>query len=536
MSAADLLLKQNVDTAGYFAGSKKIPTEPLAPGEQFRFHFNASKCIGCECCVVACNEQNGNPAEVNWRKTGQVEGGHYPNTKRYTLSMGCNHCLEPACLLGCPTDAYLKDTITGIVSHKDEECIGCQYCIWNCPYGVPQFHEERGIVTKCDMCHGRLGMGDEPACVAACPEEAITIEKVNVEEWRREHAQADAPGMPDSSHTLSTTRITFPEDFPTDIRPVDEYDLQPEHPHTPLVFMTVLTQLSVGAFFSLWLIELLAQGMPSLAWFGSFMSVGAPAALLIGGLALNVSVLHLGRPLKAYKALRMWRRSWLSREILFFGIFSGLAAAYAGLWMQKTFLGWWLAPNVLLTGLGGLVALAGAAGLLCSGFIYMVPARPSWNTPNTPIKFFLTGLVLGPLLNLALLAAWHMGHAQDVMPAAGLWLGLVIGATALQLGLLLMSLFALLSQEQPELSGTAILLTRRFKNHFVFRLAATALGGMAIPGVLFFLMRGAQTGSVAVLTLALIGLALCLAGELIGRYLFFVTVVPKNMAGSFFKK
>jgi formate dehydrogenase iron-sulfur subunit len=66
-----------------------------------------TKCIGCKCCVVACNEQNGNPAAINWRRVGELEGGQYPYVQRHHLSMGCNHCLEPSCLIGCPVEAYL---------------------------------------------------------------------------------------------------------------------------------------------------------------------------------------------------------------------------------------------------------------------------------------------------------------------------------------------------------------------------------------------------------------------------------------------
>jgi len=60
----------------------RIPQPPLLPGEQYRFHFDMTKSIGCKCCVVACNEQNGNPAEINWRRVGEIEGGRYPNTHR----------------------------------------------------------------------------------------------------------------------------------------------------------------------------------------------------------------------------------------------------------------------------------------------------------------------------------------------------------------------------------------------------------------------------------------------------------------------
>jgi formate dehydrogenase iron-sulfur subunit len=124
---------------------------PLDAGEHYRFSFAMDACVGCHSCEVACAEQNGLPAGTVWRRVGEFEGGNHPHTRRFHLSMACNHCLEPACLEGCPTEAYVK-LDNGVVAHHADDCIGCQYCTWNCPYSVPVFQPDRRIVTKCDMC------------------------------------------------------------------------------------------------------------------------------------------------------------------------------------------------------------------------------------------------------------------------------------------------------------------------------------------------------------------------------------------------
>src|SRR3972149_6913733 len=64
----------------------RFPRRAPGPGEQYRFHFDMGKCIGCQCCVVACNEQKGNPAAINWRRVAEIEGGWHPQAHRPHLS------------------------------------------------------------------------------------------------------------------------------------------------------------------------------------------------------------------------------------------------------------------------------------------------------------------------------------------------------------------------------------------------------------------------------------------------------------------
>jgi formate dehydrogenase iron-sulfur subunit len=472
-----------------------IPQRALAPGEQYRFHFDMTKCIGCKCCVVACNEQNGNPAAINWRRVGELEGGHYPHVRRHHLSMGCNHCLEPSCLIGCPVGAYRKDPVTGVVIHDPNTCIGCQYCTWNCSYGVPQYNPERGVVGKCDLCHNRLGDGMAPACVAACPEGAIAVEIVNIAAWRNDYVAANAPGLPSAGDSISTTRVTLPPGLPPDTGRVDTQRIAPEHPHWPLVFMLVLTQLSAGAFASLFLL-----GRPADNW------TSILASFALACLSLGAATLHLGRPAYAWRALKGLRRSWLSREVLMLSIFAGVAATYAA------------AARLNLPfahPLGLLTALCGLAGLFCSARIYMVRARPAWCSRYTLAEFFSTALLLGPFFILAL-----EPYAPGGLNSAWLVRGVAAGAAA-QLLSQVLKFFWLSRSDQLELRASALLLSGRLKNAFLLRLAVLIAAGVVLP-----LTAHSRPTLAAALALALLG-------EWLGRWLFFVSVVPKNMAAAF---
>src|SRR4029453_954220 len=152
---------------------------------------------------------------------------------------------------------------------------------------------------------------------------AIAIEIVDVAEWREALAARRAlDGTADDS-SISPTRGPGTARLPPNAKPRDLTHVRPEHPHWPLVVMTVLTQLSVGAFATVWLLHMLGA-VPGLA-------LAPIASLAIGGLALGASALHLGRPVHAYRAIRMWRRSWLSREVLLFGAFAMVAGVYAAM-------------------------------------------------------------------------------------------------------------------------------------------------------------------------------------------------------------
>lgn len=136
------------------------------------------KCIGCNTCALACKSENDVPLGVwrNWVK--KVEKGHYPHTQEFYLPIVCNNCENPICVTVCPVNAGIIRP-DGIVYIDPHRCIGCRYCMASCPYGVRHIHPERKIAEKCFWCHHRVDAGLNPACVQACPSEAIVFGDTN---------------------------------------------------------------------------------------------------------------------------------------------------------------------------------------------------------------------------------------------------------------------------------------------------------------------------------------------------------------------
>ncbi len=486
-----------------------IPSRPLEEGEQYRFHFDMTKCIGCRSCEVACNEQNGNPADIKWRRVGELEGGTWPLTQRTYLSMGCNHCLDADCLKGCPVDAYTKDPITGIVLHSTDACIGCQYCVWNCPYSVPQFNPERGVVGKCDMCRGRLAEGLEPACVNACPENAIQIEIVNKIDWRKDYATADAPGMPPASQTISTTRITLPENNSAWLQRVDNGQVPLEHAHPSLIIMTTTMQATFGA-------------LAALLFTGALDAIHITLLVVMTAFALNVSVFHLGRPAYAWRAMKMWRRSWLSREVVCFTLFmlsiaACAAASWAAVFGVPTARNW-------VTPLAATGVLFGLMGTLASSYIYLVEARPAWNMMHTPVDFVLSSALIGTALPTAMkYPADALGkmlncfHLQLQHGPVASHLGFAAAVALLWCANHLIKLVRLRASSGFESRASYNLLRGEA---LWWRMALACIAAFATP---VFLAA----------PLPLVSLVTALVAVSMGRYLFFVSVVPLSMGLTF---
>jgi len=511
--------------------ARLLPASPPQPGEQYAFEVDLDSCSGCKACVAACNSLNGLDETETWRDVGLLHGGSGEQPFLQHVTAACHHCLDPACQNVCPVRAYEKDESTGIVRHLDDQCIGCQYCVLACPYDVPKYNATRGIVRKCDMCSNRLAIGEAPACVQSCPNGAIRITTVRIQEVA-ENCETGAflPGAPDPHYTQPTTHYKTNRAFPRNAQPADYYSVHPEHAHWPLVSMLVLTQLSVGAF----LLELLGELFSDGRGLHGRHSIHAAIALLFGLVALGASTLHLGRPHLAFRAVLGLGTSWLSREILAFGVFALLAVLYAGAgWMADTDT---QAGRSLQIVLGTAVVGAGLAGVFCSIMIYQCTRRPLWNGPATTMRFLLTTVLLG--LSAALfttvvetLFVATSGAVGPVSVVARILFPLLIVAVALKLAFEASVFAHLQSKQLTPMKRSALLMTGDLATAVKWRFALGIAGGIVWPAVWLWIDRHGATGAILSQAVIIGQFAALLAGELLERYLFFTAVVAPRMPG-----
>lgn len=150
--------------------------------KQQAFYFDASACIGCKSCEIACKDKNNLPVGVRLRRVVEQGGGHWEmidgfaqpvGIYTYFVSSACMHCEDPACVNVCPTGAMYKRDEDGLVLINHDKCIGCNNCALACPYGAPQYNPSAGQMAKCDFCASLNG--ETPACVATCPQRALNF-------------------------------------------------------------------------------------------------------------------------------------------------------------------------------------------------------------------------------------------------------------------------------------------------------------------------------------------------------------------------
>jgi len=169
--------------------------------------IDLNKCAleeGCTKCIDACNRSHNVPDiedkahEIKWIWKDEFKHAFPSAHNEYQAKhietlpalLLCNHCDNPPCVRVCPTKATWKREEDGIVMMDWHRCIGCRYCMAACPYGSRSFNwidprdhiaeqnpefptRTKGVVEKCTFCESRLAKGKLPACVEACPQNAM---------------------------------------------------------------------------------------------------------------------------------------------------------------------------------------------------------------------------------------------------------------------------------------------------------------------------------------------------------------------------
>lgn len=161
--------------------------------------FDASKCIGCRACQMACKRWNKLPADraapllpmetaaarlydaprsLSADTWTLIKLSKRSDTDWHFMNYQCMHCTDAACVTVCPSGALYRDPM-GFTGYDEEKCIGCGYCTQFCPYGVPHLKTDsvltgKAKAAKCTFCQDRIyaGIGG-PFCATNCPVGAL---------------------------------------------------------------------------------------------------------------------------------------------------------------------------------------------------------------------------------------------------------------------------------------------------------------------------------------------------------------------------
>jgi Fe-S-cluster-containing hydrogenase component 2 len=139
------------------------------------------KCTGCRICETWCSfvhEGQVSPVRsrihvIKWDERG------------LDIPMTCQQCEVPVCMNVCPVNAIVKDNVSGLVSVKEDRCIGCGLCVVACPFGGCSIDPITNKMFKCDHC------GGEPQCAAMCPREVISYVTVSKLALKKKRASAE---------------------------------------------------------------------------------------------------------------------------------------------------------------------------------------------------------------------------------------------------------------------------------------------------------------------------------------------------------
>ena len=347
---------------------------------QHGFVLDLDRCTGCGACVVACTNENSPTEGIAWRAIATYNRQRFSDVPVFHYSLACNHCLEPACMEGCPAAAYTKDPATGAVLIDQDRCIGCRYCSWVCPYDAPRFDAVGGVMEKCTFCQSRLADELEPVCVVACPVDALAFETVE------SPPAVVRDGFPETGLEPALRIVGTRRHSPPEMTSAPRPGRMKEKPRS----------LGWEAFRDEWSLWGFSSIMTFLvAWFAAATASGGRVSILAfaaaGAVALVVSALHLGRPTRAWRGILNWRRSWISREAFLVSLFLAAACAAAAPGGERSVASW-------------AAVTIGFAALFAMDMVYRVPGTTVPAVPHSAMATLTAGYYLGLLLGAPVLA------------------------------------------------------------------------------------------------------------------------------------
>ena len=137
------------------------------------------RCVGCKSCEVACAVEHSVSKELSqaiWETPRPRARVSVNQGSKYAVPLQCRHCEDAPCMAVCPTSALHRANADSPVVLDSSLCIGCTWCVQACPFGVITLDEASGVAVKCDQCFERVSRGALPACVSACPTQALGFE------------------------------------------------------------------------------------------------------------------------------------------------------------------------------------------------------------------------------------------------------------------------------------------------------------------------------------------------------------------------
>jgi formate dehydrogenase iron-sulfur subunit len=205
------------------------------------FFTDATLCIGCKACEVACKQWNQLPADgleftgysydntkhlgaTTWRHVAFKEKIGFDAARWLMVSDVCKHCASAPCQQSCPTGSIIYNEF-GDVYVQPDICNGCGYCVVACPFGVIDRTEIDGHAHKCTLCFDRQADGMEPACAKACPTESIQFGPVK-------ELRDKAKQRVEELHARGRNQAyLYGADSLGDYGPLNSFFLLEDHPH-----------------------------------------------------------------------------------------------------------------------------------------------------------------------------------------------------------------------------------------------------------------------------------------------------------------